>query len=110
MRLLNPTKMELGRVSKQLIEKVVSEVREKTGLLQWKNTTSCLQWFDKIQDKNQCTFMQFDLANFYGSISKELLDEAVAWASTITNIDEKTKKILYHCRKKISYFIKTRSG
>ena len=100
MRLLNPTKMELGRVSKQLIEKVVSEVREKTGLLQWKNTTSCLQWFDKIQDKNQCTFMQFDLANFYGSISKELLDEAVAWASTITNIDEKTKKILYHCRKK----------
>ena len=99
MRLLNPTKMELGRVSKQLLEKIVTDVRDKTKLLQWKNTASCLQWFDKIKDKNQCTFIQFDLVDFYGSISKQLLDEAIAWASTITEINEKTKQIIYHCRK-----------
>ena len=83
---------------------IVSEVREKTGLLQWKNTASCLQWFDKIQDKNQCTFIQFDLVDFYGSISKELLDKAISWASTITEIDEKTKKIIYHCLKNFLIF------
>ena len=32
MRVLNPCKPELGRVSKQFLEKIVHEVREKTGL------------------------------------------------------------------------------
>ena len=37
-RLLNPCKPELGRVSKQLLEKIVADVKEKSGLLQFKNT------------------------------------------------------------------------
>ena len=82
MRVLNPCKQEIGRVSKQLIEKLIIDVRNKTGLLQWKNTLSCLQWFDKIQNKEEYNFIQFDVVNFYGSISKRLLEETVEWMST----------------------------
>ena len=40
--------------------------------------------------------MKLDINNYYGSISKAILDETIAWASSIVDIDEKTKKILYH--------------
>ena len=86
IRLINPTKPELGRVSKKLVEDLVTEIKEKTKLCQWKNTLSCLQWFDKIQDKDKQTFMKLDINNYYESISKALLDE------TFVEIDEKTKK------------------
>ena len=99
LRLLNPTKPELGRVSKQLVENLVAQIKEITKLCQWKNTLSCLQWFDKIEQKENYTFMKLDINNYYGSISKELLDETLAWASSIVDIDERTKKILYHVRR-----------
>ena len=104
MRVLNPCKPELGRVSKQFLEKIVHEVREKTGLLQWKNTLSCLQWFDKLQNKSECHFIQFDVVNFYGSISKQLLEDTMNWASTFTNIEQKTKDIIFHARKTFLFY------
>ena len=104
LRVLNPTKPELGKVSKQLLEKIVADVREKTGYLQWKNTLSCLQWFDKIENKQNYWFIQFDVVNLYSSISKQLLDETIAWVSTITDVSEKTKEILYHVRKTFLFY------
>ena len=91
-------------MSKQLLEKIVADVREKTGYLQWKNTLSCLQWFDKIENKQNYWFIQFDVVNFYSSISKQLLDETIAWVSTITDVSEKTKEILYHVRKTFLFY------
>ena len=44
-RLINPTKQELGKVSKQKLEKIVSVVKEKSGLQLWKNTESVITWF-----------------------------------------------------------------
>ena len=37
VRLINPTKSELGRVSKQKLAKVVQNIKEKTGLRQFKS-------------------------------------------------------------------------
>ena len=36
-RLLNPTKSELGKVSKQMLTKIITEVKTKSHLLKWKN-------------------------------------------------------------------------
>ena len=57
-RLLNPCKPELGKVSKQIVEKIVKIIRQKTGFLQWKNSLSVLQWFQMIKNKSECTFIQ----------------------------------------------------
>ena len=46
-RLLNPTKQELGKVSKQKLEKIVTFVKEKSGLKLWKDTESVITWFDR---------------------------------------------------------------
>ena len=99
MRLLNPCKPWLGRVSKQLVEKIVTDVQKKqTKLLQFKNSISVIQWFDKLRNKEQYTFIKFDVDNFYSSISEKLLKDTVNWASTITDIPEKTKEIIFQVR------------
>ena len=51
-RLLNPTKTEIGKIRKQILEKINSVVREKSGLHQWKNTKSTLNWFSSLAEKS----------------------------------------------------------
>ena len=76
-RLINPSKPEIGKISKQITAKINSIIREKTGLKQWKNTDSVIDWFKKIQNKSNPKFIQFDVVNFYPSISSELLATAI---------------------------------
>ena len=73
VRLLNPTKPELGKISKQFIAKIVSTVKVKSGLNQWKNTKSVIDWFGGLDDKKKKSFIQFDICEFYPSISEKLL-------------------------------------
>ena len=37
-RLINPTKPEIGKISKQILEKINTDVKTATKLNQWKNT------------------------------------------------------------------------
>ena len=62
-RLTNPSKSELGRVSKQILEKINKAVVEKTGVQQWKDTRAMLQWFNNIPNKTQNSFISFDIVN-----------------------------------------------
>ena len=48
IRLINPTKNELGKVAKQILENVNKTIREKTGLNQWISTPEVIQWFKMI--------------------------------------------------------------
>ena len=60
VRLINPSKPEIGRVAKQLLDKINTAVRNKTGLKQWKNTGAVVNWFKQIQRKNRQKFIKFD--------------------------------------------------
>ena len=42
VRLLNPSKTNIGAISKRIIDKINVELRQKTGLNQWKSTNNCL--------------------------------------------------------------------
>ena len=93
MRLLNPCKPWLGRVSKQLVEKIVTDVQKKqTKLLQFKNSISVIQWFDKLRNKEQYTFIKFDVDNFYSSISEKLLKDTVNWAPPSLTFQRRQRK------------------
>ena len=67
-RLLNPTKTELGRVSKQKTEKIYSILREKLGFNQWRNTKSAVKWYIILRQKHKLSFIQLDVDGFYGSL------------------------------------------
>ena len=72
-RLVNPPKNALGKVSKQLVEKINSDIIEKLQFNQWRNTDALLKWFNIITDKINCSFIQFDIKEFYPSITENIV-------------------------------------
>ena len=98
-RLLNPTKQELGKVSKQKLEKIVTFVKEKSGLKLWKDTESVITWFDSLPNKKELKFIQFDICEFYPSITKELIEKAIRFAEKYVPISEDDKELFLQTKK-----------
>ena len=46
-------------------ENIVKNVREASDLNQWKNTTSVINWFKNIKNKNKYSFIKFDICDFF---------------------------------------------
>ena len=102
-RLINPTKTEIGKISKTILDKINTQIRKATHTNQWQNTSSTIEWFKGITNKNECKFIIFDIVDFYPSISKQLLLNSIEYAKTITTIDEDDIKIILHARRSILY-------
>ena len=49
-RLLNPTKSELGKISKAIVDNVNDAIRDALSVNQWKNTQSVIHWFKNIKN------------------------------------------------------------
>ena len=64
-RLINPSKPEIGRISKQILEEINRKLVDITKVNQWKNTSSVLQWFKQLANKGGSAFICFDVVEFY---------------------------------------------
>ena len=102
-RLINPTKSELGRVSKQMLDRINADIRAKTKPNQWTNTTDVIDWFVKLPDKNTLTFLVFDIVDFYPSITQELLSTCLNWAKRYTKIKDIEYDTIIHARRTLLY-------
>ena len=102
-RLLNPARCELGSVSKQITEHINSCIKDKINVNQWKNTSSVIQWFKNIENKSQYTFIQFDIVDFYPSISKDILQKAIEFGKKFTKISKQDIEILMHCKQSLLF-------
>ena len=91
-RLINPSKFDKGKISKNLLDNINKILILTTNVNQWKNTTTVTDQFKNIANKKQCSFIQFDVGNFYPSISLNLFNEAIQYASTITEISDSEEK------------------
>ena len=103
-RLINPSKSDIGKISKNLLDKINKILMLNTNVNQWKNTTTAIDWFKNVANKKQCSFIQFDVENFYPSISLNLFNEAIQYASTITEISDSDKNIIKHSRKTLLFY------
>ena len=100
-RLINPTKTEMGRVSKMVLDNINEELRKATGCNQWKNSKSVIDWFNAIPEKSNCSFVMFDIEEFYPSISEKLLKDSLEFAETHVTIPSREKEVIFHCRKSL---------
>ena len=96
---LKPSKNELGRISKVILDKINLNLRNATKVNQWKSTNDVISWFKCIKNKQNCKFTPFDIKDFYPTITKELLSKCLSFAPTKIQITEYDKKIIYHSRK-----------
>ena len=51
VRVINPAKTDVGRISKQYLQNIVTEVNMKLKLNQWRSSTEVKQWFRNIRSK-----------------------------------------------------------
>ena len=87
-RLINPSKNEIGRISKHILDQINSKLVSKLSVNEWKNTISVIKWFENINNK-RLWFFQFDIKDFYPSII-ETLNEAIQFAKKNVPITRKT--------------------
>ena len=93
-RLINPNKSEIERISKSILDKINTEIRRKTDLVQWKDPEEMIDSFTNLKNKNQYEFIKFDEISFYTSITEKLLDKATLFGKNNTEIEKKDKKII----------------
>ena len=103
-RLINPSKTKIGAVSKKYLDRINSEIRQKTNFHQVKSTGEVLKWFNDLPKTEKSSFFKLDIEAFYPSISEELLLKAIQWARTITTVSQAEEKAILHCRKSFLFW------
>ena len=100
-RLINPTKSEIGKVSKKILDRINSTIAVKRNFNQWKNTTAVINWFKSIKNKQHFSFICFEIEEFYPSISQDLLNKALDFAFDYDNITTDQRNIIIHAKNSI---------
>ena len=86
------------RLEKKLVGNYTSRLLNSHKYNLWKNSMDTIDWFRKIKDKKRSTFVQFDVIEFYPSISKELLVRILNHAWGCTDITEEEIEIILASR------------
>ena len=102
-RLINPAKREIGKIRKYFLQQLNSKVIDLSSVNQWQETSAVINLFKNIKNKKKCIFMQFDIEEFYPSISKELLLKAITYAKTLVNISDEEINTIMHSRKSLLF-------
>ena len=68
-----------------------------------KNSRAVIDWFKDLTEKNRCTFLQFDIENFYPSISVELFNNAIDFAKQHVAISDSDLAIIAQARRTILF-------
>ena len=70
---------------------------------QWKTSTSVIEWFRKIEDKKSCTFVKFDIREFYPSFIETIFNKAFLFAKQHHDISNDNTRLVRHCCKSLLF-------
>ena len=76
-------------------------VAEKSGVNQWRNTSTVIKWFENLQNKQKRRFIKFDITDFYPSITEHLLERSIEYAKSFATIEHKTLEAILLPRKSL---------
>ena len=102
-RLINPSKSEIGIISKQILDDINKQVIHATQVNLWKSTSNAIEWFEATPEKSQHAFITFYVCDFYPSISEQLLMKGLDYVSKFTTITQQDRRIIIHAKKSLLY-------
>jgi len=103
-RTINTGKNALGKISKNILENIVLQIRQKSPLIQWRNSYEAIHWFNQIDNKRGKCFVNFDIQKFYLIIKIGHLNSAISFAQKFTKISEDDIKVIKHtCNSVLTY-------
>lgn len=97
-RVVNPTKTNIGKISKVILEKAVKSIKQQTQYHQWKSTKEVVEWFKNIQIEKNTKLFKFDIVSFYPSITETIFDESIDWASKLYSFTKEELDIIKHSK------------
>ena len=68
-----------------------------------RNTSTVIDWFKNLADKQKRKFIKFDIAEFYPSISEDLLNKSIDYAKSFTTIGENDINAIKLARKSLLF-------
>ena len=102
-RLINPSKSEIGIISKHILDGINTKILQATKVNLWKSTSNAIEWFKTIPEKEKQAFITFDVCDFYSSITEGLLIKALDYASKFTSITAEDRQIIIHAKKSLLF-------
>ena len=93
----------IGRLSKIILDKINSDVLSSVQLNQWKNSQVVVEWFKNIRNKNNASFIVFDIGSFYPSISLKLFRKAINFVKTIRDFPDRDISIIMQSRQTLLF-------
>ena len=93
-QLISPSKSDIGKPTKKILDKINSDVLSSVRDNQWKNSQAVIEWFQNIQNKNNASVIVLDIERFYPSVSLEFFHKAINFVKTIRDIPEKDFPLL----------------
>ena len=98
-RLINPTRSESGQVSKHILERIIKNTVNAMGVNLWKSTKDVLTWFQNTPGTRRTRFINFDIIDFYPSITENLLNKAINHAKQYAEISDSDIDIIMHTKR-----------
>ena len=102
-RLINPTKSEIGKISKTILTNINKQITKETKVNLWRSTSEVIDWFKNIEDKSKSAFISFDVCEFYPSITEKLLDDALNFATNLIDITDEDRDIIMHTKQALLF-------
>ena len=102
-RLINPAKSEIGIISKKILERINAKIVAATRVNQWQSSDAVIAWFKDITNKPAHSFISFDVVDFYPSITDDLLNKALSFASDFDEISDQEKHIIVQAKNSLLF-------
>ena len=105
-QLISPSKYDIEKVSKIILDKINSDVLSSVPANQWKNSQAEIECFKNIRNKNKASFIIFYIESSYPSISLESFHKTISFVKTIREIPEKDISIIMQLDERFYLIIK----
>ena len=102
-RLVNPSKSDIGKISKSILDKINKEILSTTTVNQWRNNSDVIKRFKSIPEKRMSSFISFNVENFYPSISIKLFTDPIKYAKNVVEISDQDIAITMQARKTLLF-------
>ena len=70
----------------------MTKIRSASRLVPWKNSFEVIEGFNNVQNKSKKFFINFDIVNFYPSITENHLINAINFAKKYTTVEDRDIK------------------
>ena len=85
------------------MEEINKNLRRTINVKQWCNKQEVISWFKGIKNTKKSSFTKFDIVDFYPSISKNLLTNAIKFAIQSQVLTKKVIDTIMHSRKSLLF-------